>query len=497
MTNPVDKSVSAKSGIYALRGVAFGFLFPIIATVIKVVSLNLSLNLTNSLKIQSFEPLLWVIDTAPFFLGLFAYFVGRRRDDLEITLNELHKREQELKIVKSNLEKSVEERTSELRLRSEELRVRSEELTRRTQELEEANRNALRRTALLQTLAESARSIATVQNLNDLLPKITRMISEKFGFYHVGIFLIDEAKEYAMLSAANSEGGQHMLARGHRLKIGQVGIVGYVTGTGLPRVALDTGKDAIYFNNPDLPNTHSEMALPLRSGNQVIGALDVQSTERDTFTQEDLEALSTLADQVSIAIQNARLFDETRKSLIEAETIYRQFLHREWGQMKEQGLPGFRYTITGALPLDTPLDLPQIQQVAQTGEIIAEAEMDESGIASLSVPIKLRNEVIGVLNVRAPGKRSWTRDEIDMARTVADRVAISAENARLFEETTNRAERERKVADITNKIRSTNDPQEMIRTALEELKRALKVNRVQIVPYNGQGKNQSAEPGSE
>jgi GAF domain-containing protein len=104
-----------------------------------------------------------------------------------------------------------------------------------------------------------------------------------------------------------------MLSRGHRLKVGETGIVGYVTGTGNPRVALDTGTDVTFFNNPYLPKTRSEMALPLRMGREIIGALDVQSTEANAFSQEDISILSTLADQVSIALQNAKQFEQTQK----------------------------------------------------------------------------------------------------------------------------------------------------------------------------------------
>ena len=157
--------------------------------------------------------------------------------------------------------------------------------------------------------------------------------------------LLDDAREYAVLMAANSEGGKRMLARGHKLRVGQTGIVGYATGTGKPRIALNTGTDMVYFNNPDLPETHSEIALPLRVRDQIIGALDVQSTEPNAFANEDIEVLSTLADQVSIAIQNARQFEQTRKALSEAEALAKQFAQTGWQQFsKNKNLVGIRHT---------------------------------------------------------------------------------------------------------------------------------------------------------
>ncbi len=134
----------------------------------------------------------------------------------------------------------------------------------RTAELEESSQKLQIRANQFEAIAQLARAITSIQDLDTLLPRITKLVSQQFGFYHVGLFLLDESRQYAVLSAANSEGGQHMLARKHRLGVGQTGIVGYVTSTGNPRIALDTGTDAVYFDNPDLPDTHSEMALPLR-----------------------------------------------------------------------------------------------------------------------------------------------------------------------------------------------------------------------------------------
>jgi HAMP domain-containing protein len=211
----------------------------------------------------------------------------------------------------------------------------------RTAALLSANEKNERRAKQFESIAQVARTISSTRDLDVLLPQITGVISREFGFYHVGIFLLDAAKEYAVLSAANSPGGQVMLGRGHRLKVGEIGIVGYVTGAGEARVALDTGADAVFFNNP----TRSEIALPLRVGDEIIGSLDVQSTEPNIFSQEDINILSTLADQVSIAIQNAKQFEQTRKALSEAEALAKQFAQIGWQQFtKNKNLTGIRHT---------------------------------------------------------------------------------------------------------------------------------------------------------
>jgi GAF domain-containing protein len=277
-----------------------------------------------------------------------------------------------------------------------------------------------------------------------------------------------------------------MLDRKHRLRVGEEGIVGYATATGKPRIALDVGKDAVYFNSPELPDTHSEIALPLISKNIIVGALDVQSTEVAAFGDEDVRMLSLLADQVSLAIENARLFDDARKALAESEMVSRSSVREAWARLpEEQKLLGYQYNISGASPLRKPI------KVAEAASAKEKASGTESGPAV--VPIALRGEVIGSLIVQSGSGDQWTADQLDLIRAVAERVALSAENARLFEETTARAERERLVSEITGRIRSQNDPQAMIRTAIEELRGALGASRVEVIPQTTKspGKSES------
>jgi len=366
----------------------------------------------------------------------------------------------------SGLEKRVEERTSDLATRSK--------------ELETANVRIQRRAAQFEALAQVTQNITAIRDLQLLLPRITTVISEQFGFYHVGIFLLDEINQFAILSAANSEGGKRMLLRNHRLRVGEEGIVGYAAATGKPRIAMDVGADAVFFNNPDLPDTHSEMALPLISKNIIVGALDVQSIETAAFTNEDIQMLSLLADQVSLAIENARLFDETRKALSEAEMVSRRAIREAWSRLPEQQkLLGYRYNVTGATPIREPIKIVESIPGKHKGK---QAETNQA-----VVPIELRGEVIGKLVVQNPSGNQWNEDQLDLIRAVAERVALSAENARLFEETTARAEREKLVSDITSKIRSHNDPQAMIQTAITELREALGASRVEVIPQSVKG----------
>jgi GAF domain-containing protein/HAMP domain-containing protein len=351
----------------------------------------------------------------------------------------------------------------------------------RTAELEESSAQTQRRASQLEAIADVASSVASLQDVRELLPYITQTISERFGFYHAGIFLLSEDKEYAVLRAANSEGGQKMLSRKHQLRVGQEGIVGFAVDQKRARIALDVGEDSVFFNNPDLPATRSEMALPLIIGKDVIGVLDVQSDQPNAFSNEDIEVLSTLANQVAVAIENARLFAQSQQALRELENTFQRYISNEWRQFAKQSkVVGYRAHESGLEPITNKLK---------------ETTLKNGNDSTQKIPISLRGTTLGTLNVDM-GKRpqEYTKDKKEIVQTVADRLALALESARLFEETNRRAERERLVTEITAKMRSTNDPDVMIQTTLNELKIALGATRVQLVPHTLDGTGTKSEP---
>ena len=327
-----------------------------------------------------------------------------------------------------------------------------------------------RRADQFEAIAQISRIISSIQDQEELLPRITRMISQHFGFYHVGVFLLDENNQYAVLRAANSAGGERMLARKHRLEVGQTGIVGYVTSTGNPRVALDTGADAVYFDNPDLPDTRSEMALPLSIGSQVIGAVDVQSTEPNAFTQEDVNILSTLADQVSTAIQNARLYEESREALAQAEAVSRQLTGEAWTKVRSFApIVGYHFDGTKSEPLTQPTN----------------GEQNESQKDAYSVPVQLRGESIGRLRIKsAAAGHKWTEDEIAIIRATAERVALAAENARLILTSQKNAAKEQVIGEISSKIGASINLDNILQTTLREMGRILPGAEISIQVEN-------------
>ncbi|MBC7225976.1 MAG: GAF domain-containing protein [Thermoflexales bacterium] len=332
-----------------------------------------------------------------------------------------------------------------------------------------------RRTAQLEAAAHVARKAAEIRDLDTLLNETVRLISDRFGFYHAGIFLVDEAGEYAVLRAASSEGGQRMLARGHRLAVGRVGIVGYVAGTGKPRIALDVGADAVFFDNPDLPLTRSEMAVPLKVGDRVIGVLDVQSVEPEAFTEEDVSVLQTMADQIALAIENARLLEESRRALEELERLYGERAREAWRTVASSRPAAYRYTGADVEPLPAPVPL--------AGE--------EDG-RRLTVPIRLWGQAIGsILLQRREEQPPWSPEEQRLAEEIGEQIALALENARLLAETEERAARERMLAEMTARLTRSLDLDALLDTAVRELARLPEVAEVAL--YVG-GADEMASP---
>jgi GAF domain-containing protein len=347
----------------------------------------------------------------------------------------------------------------------------------RTAELEQANQHNARRARQFEAIAQVTKVAAANRSLEELISLLAQVVSEKFEYYHTGIFLLDGSREYAELRAASSEGGKRLLSRSHKLRIGQTGIVGYVAATGEPRIALDVGTDAAFFSNPDLPDTHSEMALPLKTSGLVIGALDIQSTERNAFTEEDIEILSSLADQVATAIQNAQYYEATQRLVEEAQRMTGSYLHDAWRTLKSQEqFPGYVADGNTLKPSRQPIDASFASKVAN----LSQPAVENGEKPSLAVPISVAGSVVGIMNVNLGEDHEWETDEMDIAKAVAERLSLALEAATLLETTQKRAEIERLTADITGRIGSTTQFDSILRTAAEELSRALNGSEVLI-----------------
>ncbi|MEA3308807.1 MAG: GAF domain-containing protein [Chloroflexota bacterium] len=344
----------------------------------------------------------------------------------------------------------------------DELRLANVELGKTQEVLEERvmerTRDLALRSQQLEAVTLVTRAAARQRDLGELLTVTVQRISESFGYYHAGIFLTDQTGKFATLQAASSEGGQRMLARGHRLARG-AGIVGSVLETGEPRIALDVGADAVWFDNPDLPATRSEIGLPLLIHNETIGVLDVQSLESNAFGEQDISLLQSMADQVAMAINNASLFADSQRALQEVRRLHGEETLELWRERLADQLLAYRYSgvaVEELNALESPVDLTREDEY------------------HLTLDIPWREQTLAALSLeRAPGERPWHPDEVALVEEVAMQAGLALENARLLEETQRRAAYEQQVGEITARIRSRVEIEGILEQAIKELGQAL------------------------
>jgi GAF domain-containing protein/HAMP domain-containing protein len=336
-------------------------------------------------------------------------------------------------------------------------------------------------TLRLRVAAEIARDAASAHSLDELLDQTAELICNRFSFYHAGIFLLDNDKEYAVLVASPTEAGQSMIANNHRLRVGEIGIVGRVAATGEPRVTLNTGADTVYFNNPFLPNTRSEMALPLKVQNNVIGVLDVQSDQPLAFNEDDIAIMQVLADQLAIAIERARLLQEVERNLKELESAYGRFTSENWKRLSAGGQPaskGYRFDNVRIEPIT---ELPELAgTVLKTGTPMS-SNGSSSGIDKehkVAIPIKLRGQTIGVINLKL--KEGYDSNTITIIELAAERLASAMESARLYEETRLRADREQSISRVTTAISASTEYDQILQTTVREIGNILSDTEVAI-----------------
>lgn len=363
----------------------------------------------------------------------------------------------------------------------------------------ERTRDLERRTVQLQVAAQVARDIAAASGITSasqissytiggrpgsevqarqsamerLMFEAVNLIRDRFGFYHAGIFLTDERQEFAVLRAATGEAGAEMLQRGHRLKIGQTGLVGYAAQRGEARIALDVGKDAEHFKNPLLPETRSEAALPLKTGSlepglrtsseRIIGILDVQSQSPAAFDSESIAVLQVMADQLATAIQNTRLIQEYQSNLRELEVAYGSYDRRAWDQfLRARPITGYEFDGLTA----TPLVAEQKQEPMPANP--PSTPGFEPAPGPLSVPLRVRGEIIGRLDVW-PQEQELTEAEVYLLATISSRLSQILESARLFEESQARVAREETLNRLTAAISSSLDTDGVLRAMVKEL----------------------------
>ena len=323
---------------------------------------------------------------------------------------------------------------------------------------------------------EISRFVVSQRDQQTLMEQVVNLIVERFSsIYHAQIFLLDSDGRAAFLRASTGEAGRELLAIGHRLAVGSTSVIGQVTEQGRVVVARDTETSAVHRRNEYLPDTRAELAIPLRVGDEVIGALDVQSRERDAFDEDLTHVLQTMADQIAIAIMNARLYQESMRQLEDVAAGNRAATRAVWQQYLRGQRAGQLSGQTGAPASDTS---SLREQALATGSV-AVGEPDARRIVPIAVPVILRGQVLGAVEWDVPA-RDLDENRLQLAQELANRLAVSLDNARLFEESQRATERERVVNDIAAKITAQTDIDEILQTAVREVGQALRAPQVTI-----------------
>ncbi|MBA3872998.1 MAG: GAF domain-containing protein [Chloroflexota bacterium] len=355
---------------------------------------------------------------------------------------------------------------------------------------------------LLQAAAATGEIIGKLLKLDEVLPQAVELIRERFAFYHVQIFLLDEAGENAQLAASTGSVGQQLFERRHSLPVGSRSVIGRVTSTMQPVTANDT--DSFYHRNELLPNTRSELALPILDGDKIIGALDVQSRRYELFTAEVIQALQVVANQLGTTIRNARLFEEqetttrdARRFLLESETNLRE-IQRLNQQLTRSGWKD--YLETGKPVSGVTVQSDEMRATAEWSTTLLQASQGRQSVTSqhngqriIAVPMMLGNEVIGAIEVEA-NDSVQEADVTEMVNAVAQRLALSLDKARLFEESQEATAREQRINEIVTRYQSVNNVDELLRITLQELSQSLgathssiRLGAVPVASLNGEG----------
>jgi GAF domain-containing protein/HAMP domain-containing protein len=307
------------------------------------------------------------------------------------------------------------------------------------------------RTSQLGAINEVGRVATSILDPEELLNRVVSLITQEFGYYYSALYLVDNTGQRCDLKAATGEAGQLLIESKHKVDVNSTNIIGRSILTRKAQISLEPGEKTARFNNPLLPYTRSEISLPLLTGDRILGALDVHSTQEAAFREHDVETLQNMANQVAISLDNARLFQETRERLNELRNIQKQNLREAW---IDTNTPNGGFSIT-----------------LGDGPIVNKEN-------SVEFPIALRDQIIGQLMLE--GEESLSEEDKNWIQAVTTQTALALENARLLEESQNAAMQEKFVAEITNKIWASTSINGVLQTTIRELGRILDATEATI-----------------
>jgi GAF domain-containing protein len=350
------------------------------------------------------------------------------------------------------------------------------------------------RLKLADLTAQITQRISNRRNLDEVLSEAVNYIIANYpDVYHAQIFLVDDHARRARLAASTGEAGRKLLAILHSLEVGGQSVVGQVTATGKLTIARARAVGSVHRPNEYLPDTRVEAAFPLRIGDQVIGALDLQSKIDRAFEEAVQPIFQTLADHIAIAIDNARLFQDaqqqlemnaalasqSQQALLQVEELNRRLTSRAWSEY----LLGYG----GRMGLDVDLvsgarhyNIRWTPTLAAAAEANAMQEREVDGERVLVVPVRVRGEPVGAMEFVLDADGQLTEEDRQLALEISERFGLAAENARLYEESQRSAQREALISEVGARLQASSNMEATLNEAARSLQQALKAQRVAI-----------------
>ncbi|HET7145442.1 MAG TPA: GAF domain-containing protein [Anaerolineales bacterium] len=323
----------------------------------------------------------------------------------------------------------------------------------RTQELET-------QTFQLRTSTKVARTIAEIQDISELMETATKLSSENFGYYHVGLYVLDEPKRTAFLQAASSSVGKQLIGQGFRVEPDRRNVFNLAIEQNRPIITSEADGFG-FFRDPNFPLTRSRMTLPLAVRGNVIGFLDLHSDQPQGFNLENSEVLRTLSDLIAISFDNARLINETKNLLSQLNLSSTIETRATWSKLTSRIKPIYQYTPAGVRPIFS-MTRPEYSD-------------------GMLVPLILNGQSIGTIKLKRKGENTkWSDRERGLVEKIAEQVSLALENSRLIDEAQKSALRDQMIASISTRVRETLDVESVIRTATTELRRIFDLKEAEI-----------------
>jgi GAF domain-containing protein len=396
----------------------------------------------------------WLVYSLGFITSLF--LVSQTLHTLRLNLE--NDRQNQTKLVQHNYE--LQEQLSSL----------SRRVSERTQEVSQY-------LLYIQIFTELSQTINAFPEADRLAQEAMDILQKRFGLYYAGLFLVDSSGQWAVLRAGTGETGKVMLARHHQIEIGS-GMVGWCIANARARIAADVGEDAVRLATDELPNTRSEAAIAMRTLGKVSGAITLQSTRPNSFSQEMVTVLQSYADMLASAIENIRLNEEKQAALVKEKKLSEIGERRAWVEIfGGRGPRGLLYDRISIAPVRVE-STQEIEEARRTGKPV-QAENQET--PTVYIPVPIRDQMAGVLTFRKRrGDEDWSEKDISLLQKLAARMGEAMDNARLYESIQRQAARDQLIAELTGRMRETLDVDTVLRTAAEEIYLALELEQVAV-----------------